>query len=146
MSGCVNSVNIGNQLNFSYSCLGFLKVLMFLGLKIRWPRGKKISVKSKKNLELKISNWIHFRAQIFSLNSFQSTKFQTEIISEHKISDWISDWSHFRAQNFRLNFRLKSFQSTKFQTEVILGHKISDWISDWNHFRAQHFWLNSFQL
>ena len=99
---------------------------------------------------------------------FQSTKFQTEFISEHKFSDWI----HFRAQNFRL----KSFQTTKFQTEIISEHKISDWnhfraqnfrlksfqstkfqtefqteiisehkISDWNHFRAQNFWLKSFQ-
>ena len=93
--------------------------------------------------------------------SVQSTKFQAEFISEHKISNW----NHFRAQNFRL----KSFQSKNFQTEIISEHKISDWIhvrakifrlnsfqstnfrlksfqstkfSDWNHFRAQNFRLN----
>ena len=104
---------------------------------LRWPSGTKNFSSEQKNSEHKILDWIHFRAQIFSLNSFQSTKLQTEVISEHKISDWISDWNHFRAQNFRL----KSFLSTKFQTEIISEHKISDWI----HCRAQNFRLKSFQ-
>ena len=80
-------------------------------------RNKKFQFRTK-NSENKISDWIHFKAQIFGLNSFQSTKFQSEVISEHKISDWI----HFRAQNFKL----KSFQNTKFKIEFISEHKISD--------------------
>ena len=68
---------------------------------------QKIAAQSKK-----------FGAQNSRLKSFHSINLQTEIISEHKISDYI----HFRVQNFRLN----SFQSTKFQTEFISEHKVSD--------------------